>query len=145
MRPSLSGGSRLGKGVLKSGFPRVGGELHCEGVPLSRIAAAAGTPAYVYSLATIRDRYQRLDKAIAGVPHRLHYTAKANSSRAILRAARELGAGVDVVSGGELHRAVASGFAPKDIIFGGVGKTPTEIREGVAAGLRRRHGGRSPR
>ena len=133
MRPPVTGRSRLGKGVLKSGFPRVGGELHCEGVPLSRIAAAAGTPVYVYSAATIRDRYQRLDRALEGVPHRLHYTLKANSNRAILGIVRELGSGVDVVSGGELHRAMASGFRPKDIVFGGVGKTNTEIREALDA------------
>jgi diaminopimelate decarboxylase len=124
----------LGKGILKSGFPRVDGVLYCENIPLSRIAAAAGTPVYVYSAATIRDRYQRLDKALTGVPHRLHYTLKANSSRAILDVIRGLGAGVDVVSGGELHRALAAGFKPFDIVFGGVGKTEAEIREALTAG-----------
>lgn len=135
MREALGGRSRLGKGILKSGFPRVGGELRCESVPLSRIAAAVGTPAYVYSSATIRDRYTRLDKALSGVPHRLHYTAKANSGRAILRVVRELGSGIDVVSGGELHRAMLAGFEPKDIVFGGVGKTNAEIREALDAGV----------
>jgi diaminopimelate decarboxylase len=125
----------LGKGVLKSGFPRVGGELRCESVPLSRIAAAAGTPVYVYSAATIRDRFQQLDKALAGVPHRLHYTLKANSNRAILEVIRGLGAGVDVVSGGELHRALAVGFTPSDVVFGGVGKTEAEIAEAIKAGV----------
>lgn len=125
----------MGKGILTSGFPRVGGELHCEGVPLARIAATVGTPVYVYSTATIRDRYRRLDKALSGVPHRLHYTLKANSSRAILRVVRELGAGVDVVSGGELQRAMHSGFKSGDIVFGGVGKTNTEIREAIDAGV----------
>jgi diaminopimelate decarboxylase len=135
VRPSIGRRSRLGKSVLKSGFPRVGGELHCEGVPLARIAAAAGTPAYVYSVATIRDRYQRLDKALNGVPHRLHYTLKANTSRAVLEVIRDLGAGADVVSGGELHRATAAGFPPTDIVFGGVGKTEKEIREALVAGV----------
>jgi diaminopimelate decarboxylase len=125
----------VGQGILKSGFPRVGGELHCEGVPLSAIAAAAGTPVYVYSADTIRDRYNRLDGALAGVPHRLHYTLKANSNRALLSVAREMGAGADVVSGGELHRALAVGFNPSDIIFGGVGKTADELREGILAGV----------
>jgi diaminopimelate decarboxylase len=125
----------VGKGVLKSGFPRVGGELHCEGVPLSAIAAAAGTPVYVYSADTIRDRYQRLDQALAGIPHRLHYTLKANSNRALLDVARSMGAGADVVSGGELQRALAAGFKAEDIIFGGVGKTPAELEEGIAAGV----------
>ena len=77
--------------------------MHCEGVSLERIARDVGTPVYVYSAATIRDRYERLDKMLAPVPHRIHYTLKANSSRAILQILRELGAGVDVVSGGELH------------------------------------------
>lgn len=125
----------MGQGILKSGFPRVSGELHCEGVPLSKIAAAAGTPVYVYSAETIRDRYRRLDSALAGIPHRLHYTLKANSNRALLRVAREMGSGADVVSGGELGRALAAGFTPADIIFGGVGKTDDELREGIAAGV----------
>jgi diaminopimelate decarboxylase len=125
----------LGKGILKSGFPRVRGELHCEGVSLARIAAEVGTPVYVYSAATVRDRYQRLDRALNGVPHRIHYTLKANSSRAILGLVRELGAGVDVVSGGELQRAMRAGFAPGDVVFGGVGKTESEIREAIDAGV----------
>src|ERR1051325_11439445 len=107
MRPPVHRRSRLGKGVLKSGFPRVSGALYCEGVPLSRIAAAVGTPAYVYSAATIRDRFQRLDRAVAGVPHRIHYTAKANTSSGVLGLIRELGGGIDVVSGGELVFALA--------------------------------------
>ena len=125
----------MGQGILKSGFPRIEGELHCEGVRLSAIAEAAGTPVYVYSADTIRDRYRRLDEALAGIPHRLHYTLKANSNRALLRVAREMGAGADVVSGGELHRALDAGFRPDEIIFGGVGKTDTELREGIAAGV----------
>lgn len=116
---------------MKSGFPRSGGELHCESVPLSRIAAAVGTPVYVYSTATIRDRYGRLDAALKGVEHRLHYTLKANTSAGILRVIRELGGGADVVSGGELDRALAAGFKPADVVFGGVGKTPEEIRHGI--------------
>ena len=90
---------------------------------------------YVYSADTIRDRYRRLDSALAGIPHRLHYTLKANSNRALLRVAREMGSGADVVSGGELRRALAAGFKPADIIFGGVGKTPEELREGIEAGV----------
>jgi diaminopimelate decarboxylase len=125
----------VGQGILKSGFPRVRGELHCEGVPLSAIAAAAGTPVYVYSADTVRDRYKRLDAALSGIPHRLHYTLKANSNRALLNVAREMGSGADVVSGGELHRALDVGFKPSDIIFGGVGKTADELREGILAGV----------
>jgi diaminopimelate decarboxylase len=125
----------VGQGILKSGFPRVRGELHCEGVPLSAIAAAAGTPVYVYSADTIRDRYKRLDAALAGIPHRLHYTLKANSNRALLKVAHAMGSGADVVSAGELRRALAAGFTPGEIIFGGVGKTTTELEEGIAAGV----------
>jgi diaminopimelate decarboxylase len=123
----------MGQVVLTSGFSRVGGVMYCEGVSLERIAQDVGTPAYVYSAATVRDRYQQLDQALASVPHRVHYTLKASSSAGVLRLLRELGAGVDVVSGGELHRAQHAGFAPSDIIFGGVGKTEREIAEALDA------------
>ena len=125
----------MGEGVLTSGFTRVDGTLTCDGVSLQGIAAAVGTPAYVYSVATVRDRFTRLDGALERLPHRVHYTLKANSNAAILRVLRELGAGVDVVSGGELYRARRAGFAGRDIIFGGVGKTEFELREALAAGV----------
>lgn len=118
-----------------SAIARVGGTLHCEGVPLDRLAEAVGTPAYVYSAASIREQYRRLDAVLAPVPHRIHYACKANSSLGILAVMREAGARIDVVSGGELYRAHAAGFAPGDIIFGGVGKTPQELREAIAAGV----------
>ncbi len=125
----------MGQSVLTTGFSRVGGVMHCEGVSLEHIAREVGTPLYVYSAATIRDRYERLDRMLAPVPHRIHYTLKANSNRAILEILRELGSGVDVVSGGELHRALQAGFAPADIIFGGVGKTEREIGEALDTGI----------
>ena len=125
----------VGEGVLTSGFARVEGALACEGVPLEDIAREVGTPTYVYSAAMVRDRYQRLDSAIAALRHRIHYTLKANSNAGILRVLRELGAGVDVVSGGELHRALRLGFRGDDIVFGGVGKTDRELREAVQAGV----------
>jgi diaminopimelate decarboxylase len=125
----------VGEGVLTSGFSRIDGNgaLTCEGVPLERIAADVGTPAYVYSATMVRDRYTRLDDAFASLPHRVHYTLKANSNGGILRVLRELGAGVDVVSGGELFRALRAGFRGEDIIFGGVGKAEHELREALAA------------
>ena len=92
----------MGQGVLSAGFARRAGALKCEGVPLVAIAEAAGTPSYVYSVSTIRNRYELLAETLAPVPHRIHYTLKANSNRAILRLVRSLGAGADVVSGGEL-------------------------------------------
>ena len=125
----------MGEGVLTAGFPRVGGSLRCEGVALDAIAEHAGTPSYVYSATTIRNRYELLARTLAPVPHRIHYTLKANSSRAILQVLGELGAGVDVVSGGELYRALCAGFTGADIIFGGVGKTERELAEALDAGV----------
>jgi diaminopimelate decarboxylase len=125
----------MGQGVLTTGFSRVDGMLHCEGVSLERIAREVGTPVYVYSASMIRARYEDLDRMLVSVPHRVHYTLKANSSLGILSLLRELGAGVDVVSGGELHRALRAGFAPADIIFGGVGKTERELAEALDTGV----------
>lgn len=125
----------MGEVVLAPGFTRVGDVLHCEGVGLDAIAAAVGTPVYIYSAATIRDRYTRLATALAGVPHRIHYSLKANSSRGILQLLQGLGSAADVVSGGELYRAQRAGFAPSEIIFGGVGKNRQELRDAVAAGV----------
>jgi diaminopimelate decarboxylase len=125
----------MGPSVLTSGFSRIDGVMHCEGVSLEQIVKDVGTPVYIYSAATIRDRYERLDRMLAPVPHRIHYTLKANSSRGVLDVVRELGAGADVVSGGELHRALRAGFPPSDIIFGGVGKTERELAEALEAGI----------
>jgi diaminopimelate decarboxylase len=125
----------MGQSVLTTGFARVDGVMYCEGVSLEHIAREVGTPVFVYSAATIRDRYERLQRMLAPVPHRIHYTLKANSSLGILRVMRELGAGADVVSGGELHRALRAGFAPSDIIFGGVGKTAAELAQAIDAGI----------
>ncbi len=111
------------------------GVLTVEGVRLARIAEAVGTPAYVYSAAAIRDRYRALDAALAPVPHRIHYSVKANGNLAILALLRSLGAGVDIVSGGELVRAVGAGFTGPDVVFSGVGKTPEDMRLALAAGV----------
>ena len=123
----------MGQSVLTAGFRRVDGALHCEGVAIERMAREVGTPLYVYSAATIRDRYERLDQMLTPVSHRVFYTLKANSNLAILRLLRDMGAGAEVVSGGELQRALRAGFSGDDIIFGGVGKTDDEIREALAA------------
>jgi diaminopimelate decarboxylase len=125
----------MGQGILTSGFPRVDGALHADGVPLERIASEVGTPAFVYSASLVRERYRALDEALAAVPHRLHYTLKANSNQALLRLLHGLGCGADVVSGGELFRALRAGYAGRDIIFGGVGKSDDELREALAAGV----------
>ena len=113
-----------------------GGALACEGVPLEHIADRVGTPVYVYSAGGVRGQFDKLTRALGGVPHRVHYSVKANSSLAVLALLRELGAGVDIVSGGELHRALAAGFTGADVVFSGVGKTEREIGDSLAAGVR---------
>jgi len=125
----------MGARVLGRPYARRDGALWCEGVPLEAIAAATGTPAYVYSANALRERYRALDAALAAVPHRIHYSLKANSSRALLQVLRAEGCRADVVSGGELMRALAAGFAGGDVIFGGVGKRRDEIRAGLEAGV----------
>jgi len=102
--------------------------LCCEGVPLSRIADEVGTPTYVYSLATLERHYKVFDSAFAGRPHRVCFSVKACSNLAILRALVRLGSGFDVVSGGELRRALSVGADPKKIVFSGVGKRAEEIQ-----------------
>jgi diaminopimelate decarboxylase len=104
-------------------------------VSLDVIAEAVGTPAYVYSVKSIREQYAKLDAALAGVPHRIHYSVKANSNLAILGVLRRLGAGVDIVSGGEMYRAQSAGFGGKDIVFSGVGKTEREMVEALTLGV----------
>jgi diaminopimelate decarboxylase len=125
----------VGTGLLGSVLSRRAGTLACEGVALDALAAAVGTPAYVYSAATVREQYQRLDHALREVPHRIHYSLKANANGALLALVHALGGGADVVSGGELYRALRAGFAPGDIVFGGVGKSDAELAEAVDAGL----------
>jgi diaminopimelate decarboxylase len=105
------------------------------GVRLSEIADAVGTPAFVYDAATIRRRYDSLDLAFGGLGHRICYAVKANSNLAVLRLLARLGAGADIVSGGEMLRALAAGFAPQDIVFSGVGKTDEELLAAITAGV----------
>jgi len=102
---------------------------------LTEIAAQVGTPCYVYSADHVRAQYAALTEALAGVPHRVHYSVKANGNLGVLRLLRELGAGVDIVSGGELFRARQAGFAGADVVFSGVGKSERELRDAVAAGV----------
>jgi diaminopimelate decarboxylase len=111
------------------------GELSVEDVPLSRIAAAVGTPFYCYSSAAIEQRYRRFAAAFADRPARLCYALKANSNLAVIRLLARLGAGADVVSEGELRRALAAGVAPDRIVFSGVGKSEREIAFALEAGV----------
>ncbi len=117
-------------------FTYRGGRLHAEEVPLETIAAEVGTPAYVYSTATLERHYRVFEEALAGLPHLIAYALKANSNQAVIATLARLGAGADVVSGGELARALAAGVPPERIVFSGVGKTPEEMRAGLAAGIR---------
>lgn len=103
------------------------GEMFAEGVPLKRIAKEVGTPAYVYSLATLKRHYQVFDQAFAKVPHIVCFSVKANSNLALLRTFAKEGSGFDIVSGGELFRALKAGGDPKKIVFSGVGKKQDEI------------------
>jgi len=109
--------------------------LQTEGVPLATIAREVGTPCYIYSAAGIREQYHLLSNALGKLDARLHYSVKANSSIAILALLRELGAGLDIVSGGELFRALKAGYTGKDIVFSGVGKTEKEMEEALGAGV----------
>jgi diaminopimelate decarboxylase len=115
---------------------RKDGRLFIEGVSLEELAHLHGTPLYVYSLAALSDAYQRYEQALADLPHLICYAVKANSSLAILQHFARLGAGFDIVSGGELGRVLAAGGAPNKVVFSGVGKTAAEMRMALEAGIR---------
>src|SRR3989475_6427737 len=102
---------------------------------LSSIAQRIGTPVYVYSANLIRAQYHALHDALQEVPHRICYSVKANGNLGVLRVLKTLGAGADIVSVGELRRALAAGFDAASIVFSGVGKTAAELEEAVRAGV----------
>jgi len=116
-------------------FSRHDAELCAESVPLSRIAEEFGTPCYVYSHAALTAAYQSFDSAFAGRDHLICYAVKANSSLAILNLFARLGAGFDIVSGGELARVLAAGGDAGKVVFSGVGKTADEMRQALEAGI----------
>ncbi len=111
------------------------GQLHCEETPLEAVARSAGTPTYVYSRRAILGAYEAYERALAGLPHLVCYAVKANANLAVLSLLAAVGAGADVVSGGELFRALRAGFDPQRIVFAGVGKTREEIREALKADI----------
>lgn len=145
MRSSLRQRGAVGESILSAAPPprasstkeksRARDALKCEGVELETIAAEVGTPAYVYSAAVIREQYTQLRDAMRKLDARLHFSVKANSSIAVLALLRELGAGLDIVSGGELFRALRAGYSGSDIVFSGVGKTKREMEEALRAGV----------
>lgn len=116
-------------------FERKGGEMVCEGVPLRRIAEDVGTPVYVYSHATLTNHYRAFDRAFSGIPHLICYSMKANSNGSVIRTFTNLGSGVDIVSGGELSRAIGAGAPPSKIVYSGVGKMEWEIVEALRHGI----------
>jgi diaminopimelate decarboxylase len=119
-----------------TGFFNSNGSLLCDGVSLSQIAVSEGTPLYVYSAATISERFRAIDEAFAGYPHALHYALKANSTLAIARLLRGLGSGADANSGGEIDVALRAGFIPPQIVFTGVGKTSAELAYAIELGVK---------
>jgi diaminopimelate decarboxylase len=112
-------------------FPYQNGRLACEGVDLDFLAKKYGTPLYVYSKEAFLKPYRALDEALDGIPHGIHYAVKANSNLNILRLLGGAGAGMDVVSGGELARALVAGVPGPRIVFSGVGKSAEEMRQAL--------------
>ena len=108
-------------------FTYIGNELYCEKTPVKKIAQEVGTPVYIYSSSTLRNHYQAFDAAFAGIPHIVSFAVKANSNLSILKLFASHGGGADIVSGGELFRALKAGVAPEKIVFAGIGKTEEEI------------------
>lgn len=111
------------------------GVLCAEGVALSAIAAEHGTPTYVYSRATLERHYRAFDRALDGLAHQVCYAVKANSNLAVLQVLARLGAGFDIVSGGELQRVLKAGGDPAKVVFSGVGKTAAEIELALSVGI----------
>ena len=112
------------------------GQLYAEDVPLVEIAAAVGTPVYIYSRATLERHARVFKQALAGLPRaHIAFAVKANPNLAVLKVMAREGLGADVVSGGELARALAAGMPAADVVFSGVGKTALELTQGLAAGL----------
>jgi len=116
-------------------FNYKGRELYCEDVPVKEIARKVKTPFYLYSSATLTRHFNAFDSALSGHPHLICFAVKANSNLAVLNLLGELGAGADIVSGGELYRALKAGIPADRIVYSGVGKTEKEIREAANADI----------
>jgi diaminopimelate decarboxylase len=111
------------------------GQLYAEELPLSELAERLGTPLYVYSRAMLETQYRAFDDAFGGHPHQVCYAVKANANLAVLNVLARLGAGFDIVSGGELERVLRAGGDPANIVFSGVGKTADEMEAALKAGI----------
>jgi diaminopimelate decarboxylase len=116
-------------------FTYRGDELAAEDIPLTELAREVGTPAYIYSKKTLAHHFRVFDDAFGGLPHLICFAMKANSNLSILKLFISMGAGVDIVSGGELFRALTAGVDPGKVVYSGVGKTHEEIRQALAADI----------
>jgi diaminopimelate decarboxylase len=135
-QPERSAGAGVdGRGALVPGFPRVGGVLHCRTLSLETLARRFGTPLYVYDQAGIATRVRAFQAAFAGVDFLLAFSVKANGNLAVLNRIGAMGAGADIVSGGELYRALRAGIPPSRIVFAGVAKTEGEMQAALEAGI----------
>jgi diaminopimelate decarboxylase len=129
----LSSSATVDPATYTPGFSYRGSQLYCEGISVAAAAKRFGTPAYLYSRASIEQAYRRMDSAFGSLPHTICYAMKANSNLGILRIFAALGSGFDIVSGGELYRLRRIGVPGNRIVFSGVGKSREEIREGLRA------------
>jgi len=116
-------------------FRYVGKKLYCEGVPVESLVKKYGTPLYVYSQRTLTEHFEKLDRALAPLDHLICFAMKSNSNQAVLRALADLGGGFDIVSEGELRRALAAGASAERCVFAGVGKTEAEIEFALRQGV----------
>lgn len=116
-------------------FQYKNGELYAEDIPVETLAREYGTPLYIYSAATLKRHYHAFDSAFAGIDHLICYSVKANSNLSVLKILAQEGAGTDIVSGGELFRALRAGVPPEKIVYSGVGKKTGEIQEALLAGI----------
>ncbi|MDP3030282.1 MAG: diaminopimelate decarboxylase [Deltaproteobacteria bacterium] len=116
-------------------FNYVADELYCENVPVATIAGAVGTPFYLYSHATLSHHFKTFDQAFGKVPHLVCFALKANSNLAVISLLANLGGGADIVSGGELYRALKAGVSPDKVVYSGVGKRTDEIQDALRAGI----------
>src|SRR5436309_4399816 len=116
-------------------FHYVGRKLYCERVSVESLARRFGTPLYIYSQHTLTDHFQKLEQALAPLPHLICFSVKANSNVAVMRTLAKLGSGYDVVSEGELRRVMAAGGDPKKCVFAGPGKKAEEIEFALRQGI----------
>jgi len=116
-------------------FKYIGNKFYCEGVPVESLVKKYGSPLYIYSQRTVTEHYQKLDRAMGPVDHLICFAMKSNSNMGVLRTISDLGGGFDIVSGGELQRAMAAGGDPKKCVFAGVGKTVEEIEFALRKGV----------